>query len=294
MLPEGTHIGHVELKVSRLDRALAFYRDLLGFRVIAADPAGARLSASGAEPARIVLRASPLFRPRPPRTAGLFHVAILFPSRRDLALAVHRLLAHRYPLEGASDHLVSEALYLSDPDGNGLELYADRPREQWVWEGTQLAMATLPLDLRGLLALAQEGRGAAPALPTETCIGHVHLSVSDLGKAEAFYHGALGLAVMQRSYPGALFLAAGGYHHHLGANTWASRGAPPAPADAVGLAAFSFVVPDAAALAAAGERLRAAGYPVASAAGGLDTADSDGIRLLLRTGEPAGSGAAPD
>ncbi len=146
-------------------------------------------------------------------------------------------------MQGGADHGVSEALYLADPDGNGLELYRDRPRSEWRWSDGQVAMVTDPLDAAGLLGTISPAEGW-PGLDPRTVIGHVHLHVSDLARAETFYHGLLGLDVTQRSYPGALFLAAGGYHHHLGVNIWAGRGAPPPPEDAVGLIAFAVDVPD--------------------------------------------------
>jgi catechol 2,3-dioxygenase len=178
------------------------------------------------------------------RTTGLYHVAIRYPGRQVLAQAFQRLVAHRWPFQGFSDHGVSEALYLADPDGNGLELYVDRAREHWAYRDGQIAMTTEPLDVEGLLAKARTDPATWTGLHPETDIGHVHLHVSDLAEAEAFYHGLLGLDVTQRGYPGALFLSAGGYHHHLGINTWAGVGAPPPPPDAVGLICFSLYVPD--------------------------------------------------
>ena len=169
------------------------------------------------------------------RAPGLYHVAVLVPSREALGGALLRLAVSGWPLHGASHHLVSEALYLGDPDGNGIEIYRDLPRDQWRWDGSSVEMATLPLDLDAILDelpadVLDAARGGAvdpasvPTLPAGTVVGHVHLQVSDLRDAEAFYHGVLGLEVTQRGYPGALFTAAGGYHHHIGLNTWHSRG----------------------------------------------------------------------
>lgn len=256
-LPEGTHIGYVHLQVRDLGRSLAFYRDLLGFREIGREGATVLLSATGALPPMWVLTARLGARPKPPRTTGLYHVAIRLPTRRDLAQVFQRLLAHGWPFQGFSDHGVSEALYLPDPDGNGLEIYRDRPRDQWPWREGRLAMVTQPLDVEDLLREAEAG--PAQGLPPGTDIGHVHLHVADLEEAEAFYCGVLGLEVTQRDYPGARFFAAGGYHHHVGTNIWAGRGAPPPPPDAVGLLAFTLVVPDEAAWAGVRDRARAAG-----------------------------------
>jgi catechol 2,3-dioxygenase len=278
-LPDATQIGAVSLKVKDLDRALAFYRDLLGFRDIERQDGSARLSATGTPPAHVHLSANPDARPKPRRTTGLYHVAIRLPDRRALARVLLRLIAAQWPLQGAADHLVSEAVYLADPDGNGLELYRDRPRDQWRWYGDQIAMATDPLDADDLLAQADD----APwdGIDPGTDIGHVHLQVSDLARAEAFYGDLLGFAVMQRSYPGALFVAAGGYHHHLGLNIWAGRGAPPPPPDAVGLEAFAVALPDAGSVEALVARLRDRGVAVEESALGPAVSDGDGNRVAL-------------
>lgn len=243
-MPNQTHISHVHLQVSSLERALAFYRDLLGFRQASQNGATAMLSATGKPPYHIVLTERPGVRPKPPRTTGLYHIAIRFPTRRALARAFRQLAAHDWPFQGAADHLVSEALYLADPDGNGLELYVDRPRDRWPQQNGQIAMATDPLDVKGLLAEAAGDPTPWTGVHPETDIGHVHLQVSDLARAEAFYRDLLGLDVTQRGYPGALFLSAGGYHHHVGVNVWAGRGAPPPPPDAVGLLSFALQLPD--------------------------------------------------
>ncbi len=281
-LPAATHIAYAHLRVADRERALAFYCDLLGMRVINADGSSAALSATGAPPPLIVLEAQPAARPRPPRTTGLYHVAIRLPDRPSLARLLRRLIERRWPLHGAADHGVSEALYLSDPDGNGLELYADRPREAWPWQAGQAAMVSEPLDVRALLRLAGE---PAEAIDPRADIGHMHLQVSDLARAEAFYCGLVGFEVTQRTYPGALFVAAGGYHHHLGLNIWAGRGAPSPPPDAAGLVAFGVRLPDVAAWETLRARLQGAGAP-------LDVQnDGDGARrALLR--DPDGTGVA--
>ncbi|HXG38097.1 MAG TPA: VOC family protein [Bacteroidota bacterium] len=247
-LPATTSIGHVHLQIADLDQALAFYETLLGFRLHRREQNRAQLSATGFAPAQIILSELPGARPKPARTTGLFHVAIRLPNRKELARLLKRLAEHRYPFTGFSDHGVSEALYLNDPFGLGIELYCDRPREEWPMENGKLRMYTQPLDVEGLLAEVEsessEWNGIAPG----TDIGHVHLHVSDLGKAEEFYCRRMGFEVTERGYPGALFVSAGGYHHHLGLNIWAGRGAPPPPSDAVGLLAYSIVIPDTSAL----------------------------------------------
>lgn len=282
-LPEGTYIGYAHLQVSDLGRALAFYRDLLGFREIEGEGSTVLLSATGSPPPRLVLTERRGARPKPPRTTGLYHVAIRLPTRRDLARVFQRLLAHEWPFHGFSDHGVSEALYLPDPDGNGLEIYRDRPRAQWPWQAGRLAMVTKPLDVEGLL------REATPepweGLPPGTDIGHIHLHVADLEEAETFYHGVLGLEVTQRDYPGARFFAAGGYHHHVGTNIWAGRGAPPPPPDAVGLRAFRLVVPDEAAWEGIRARATAAGLPVRERGGVLFLQDPSANPVRVAVGD---------
>lgn len=282
-LPAATHIAHAHLRVADLERALAFYRDLLGLRMITVGGASAALSATGALPPLIVLEAHPGARPRPPRTTGLYHVAIRLPDRVALARTLRRLLEREWPLHGAADHGVSEALYLSDPDGNGLELYTDRPREAWPWQAEQVAMVSEPLDVRALLGLAHE---AAEAIDPRADIGHMHLQVSDLARAEAFYCGLLGFEVTQRTYPGALFVAAGGYHHHLGLNIWAGRGAPSPPPDAAGLVAFGVRLPDVETWAALLARLEGAGTAFDAQSDGDDPRrallrDPDGTSVVL-------------
>jgi catechol 2,3-dioxygenase len=222
--------------------------------------------------------------PRPPATAGLFHLAVLVPTRADLACALRRVWEAGWHLSGASDRLVSEALYLSDPEGNGIELYRDRPRDEWRYAGDELEMATLPLDLEDLLAEPTDGSDGS-VMPDGTVLGHVHLQVSDLPSARAFWVDALGLDVTVQSYPGALFTSAGGYHHHVGLNTWAGVAAPRPPAGARGLERFEVVVPDPAAAAAAGTRL-AAVADVRDVDGGAIAEDPSGNAVLVRALRP--------
>jgi catechol 2,3-dioxygenase len=236
-LPDATHIQSATLRVQNLTRALNFYEGILGFTVAANDGMTVALAAAAGETPILYLVERPDAVRKPQRSTGLYHVAILVPDRPALGRILRRLVERRYEI-GASDHLVSEALYLSDPDGNGLEIYRDRPRSEWVMNGDKVAMATDPLDGEGILRAAGGAEGGVSA---GTTIGHMHLHVSDLAKAEAFYSGLLGFEVMQRDYPGALFVAAGGYHHHLGLNTWAGRLAP--PANATGLDSWTIVIP---------------------------------------------------
>ena len=236
-LPADAHIGQVSLTVSDRDRSLLFYQDVLGFSELRREgPVSLLAPASGRVLIELHERKDAVARPR--RSSGLFHFAILVPSRAALGRSLRRLADKRWPISGASDHLVSEALYLNDPDGLGIEIYRDRPKDSWRTVDGELAMATDPLDLQ---AIHDEPGAETPlnGLESGTVMGHVHLHVPQLDSAEAFYCGRIGFEPMVRRYPGALFVAAGGYHHHLGLNTWAGAGAPPPPENAVGLRSFT-------------------------------------------------------
>lgn len=251
-LPDATRLGRVALQVSDLAQSLEYYTTVVGLRVLRDASPVVVLGAMDDETPLIELRERRDARPVPRRgRLGLFHVAILLPDRRALG----RVLRHLGEIgvqPGMSDHFVSEALYLWDPDGLGLEIYADRPRSIWRAEGRQLYMTTEPLDVAGVLAEADD---APPALPRGTVIGHVHLSVDDIARASAFYHDAVGFDRMVWSYPGALFMAAGGYHHHLGTNTW-SAGAPVAAEDDARLVEWEIVVPESSDVAAVAASVR--------------------------------------
>ena len=263
-LPAATHIGVVRLQVSDIERSLAYYEGVLGFRPLGASRGAAMLGSAGGTPL-LELRNRPGAQPVPRRgRLGLFHFAILLPDRASLG----RLVSHLSSIGervGMSDHLVSEAIYLTDPDGLGIEVYADRPRAEWKYEGREIAMATLPLDVQSLVE-AGGGRQWA-GLPNGTTIGHVHLHVGDLEEAAKFYHEALGFDKVVWGYPGALFMSAGGYHHHLGTNTWAA-GAPPAAEDEARLVEWEMMLPDAQSVATAAESVERAGGTVERSPGG--------------------------
>jgi catechol 2,3-dioxygenase len=258
-LPDQTRIGQVHLRTARLEPALAFYSGVLGLKALQGPSPRAIVSAAEKGPGLIVLSEDRNAAPRPPRSTGLHHFAIRYPRRQDLARAYRRLVKNGYPVDGASDHGVSEAIYLSDADGNGVELYADRPRAQWPWRNNQIEMMTRPLDLDDLLATIQPQSGPA-APPPNTDIGHLHLHVADLTVAERFYGEFLGLAVTQRSYPGALFFSAAGYHHHIAVNTWAGK--VPPPVNSVGLISYRLEVPVAEILYCLSHRAPLLGYAV--------------------------------
>jgi catechol 2,3-dioxygenase len=274
----GTTIGAVRLRVADLDGVRDFYERAIGLAEVPGSPENdvARLGAGGMS--LIELETDPKAGERPPRTTGLFHLAILQPSRADLAKAVHRIAEAGARLTGASDHLVSEALYLRDPEGNGIEVYRDRPREEWPVRDGQIQMDTLPLDLDGVLG-ELGGREIGPTADG-TRMGHVHLNVADLEDTESFYAGALGFEVTVRGYPGALFVSAGGYHHHIGLNTWAGEGAPPPPQGSRGLRFYEIRVP-APDLDAIEGRLRDAGIETERDGAGIRTSDPSGNGILL-------------
>src|SRR5215210_2597096 len=277
-LADATRLGAVHLTVTDLDRSLAYYEDAIGLQVHRRDGAVAALGA-GAEDL-VVLHEDRAARPAG-RHAGLYHVALLYPSRDELARVTMRLATTRVPIQGESNHGTHEAIYLPDPDGNGLELAADFPREQWpdISGPEGYGGGPAPLDIDALLAtVAGEAptRHAAPGLT----VGHVHLHVGDLDAATAFYRDGLGFEVMT-DLGTAVFVSAGGYHHHVGINVWRGRGVPPAPADAVGLRHWTLVVDGAEELAAVRERLRAIGAPVEETGAAILTRDPSGTTVIV-------------
>jgi len=279
-----TTIGQAALTVASLERSEHFYTDVLGMRVLGRGDGTLTLTADDATP---LLELAELAgaRPKPARATGLYHFAVLVPSRLELARSLRRLAEMRCPLTGASDHLVSEALYLDDPDGNGIEIYRDRPRAEWPYAGGQLQMAVDPLDIDGILGELEHDRRPWEGLDPQTRMGHMHLHVANLRQAEEFYCGVLGFDVMVRYGPSALFVSAGGYHHHLGLNTWAGVGAPPPPADSAGLRWFAIRLPNADALGQVVARVRAAGLAAEPTEAGLLLRDPSGNGVVL-TSEP--------
>lgn len=239
-LPTDTHLGRVRLQVADLARSIAYYEKVIGLRVLERSDAVARLAPHGSDNVIVELHEKAGAKPVARRgQIGLYHFAILMPDRASLGRFV-RHLAEIGEYAGMSDHFVSEAVYLHDPDGLGIEVYADRPRAMWRAEGRQLAMATEPLDVRNLVAAG--GDQPWTGMPAGTVLGHVHLYVRDIDDATPFYHEGLGLDKIVWGYPGALFLAAGGYHHHLGMNTWAAN-APLATDEDARLLEWEIVVP---------------------------------------------------
>jgi catechol 2,3-dioxygenase len=280
-LPSAAHVGRVKLLVSDLSRSQRYYETILGLRALDTAPGRVTLGAHGSATPLVELHERKGARAVPRRgRLGLFHFAVLLPDRASLGRFLRHLTETETPA-GMSDHLVSEALYLQDPDNLGIEVYADRPRSAWKHEGRQLTMATLPLDARDLVEAggSQRWRGA----PAGTTIGHVHLHVGDIDQASAFYHGALGFDKMVWNYPGALFLAAGGYHHHLGTNTWA-QGAPSPTDEDARLLEWEIVVPEKNDVEAAAASLEGASYAVQRLGADAIAQDPWGTGLRLTAG----------
>lgn len=291
-LPDSTRLGEVHLQVADLRRSLEFYTATLGLRVADGDESRAVLAAQGDDRPLVVLHERAGARPMTDRgRLGLYHFAILLPDRRSLGALVRHLRAIGARV-GAGDHLVSEAFYLHDPDGLGIEVYADRPRSDWRRSGRELVMATDPVDVAGLLQEA--GDTPWSGMPAGTVIGHVHLHVGSTETAADFFGEALGFDRTVWHYPGALFFGAGGYHHHLGTNTWAGSGAVPAGADDAKLLEWTIELPDVPGLEAAAGSLAGAGYAVErvgvgdqlTADRGVSIRDPWGTRLRLRATAP--------
>lgn len=304
-LPELARIGQTRLQVSDLDRSLTYYTAVLGLRLLQSDSSTAAFGAEGgssgptarASDATIIeLQERRGARPVPRSgVLGLFHFAILLPDRAALGRFARHLATVGVPFASA-DHFVSEAIYLSDPDGLGIEVYADRPRDMWqvrpavphaplaagTQDGRELVMGTEALDLRSLLQAA--GTEPWTGVPTGTTMGHIHLSVGDLARARDFYHSALGFDAVVWSYPGALFLSVGGYHHHLGTNTWAA-GARPATVEDARLLEWELVLPATSDVDAAAASMQRAGYEVLTSGNDRLLSDPWGITLRLRAGQ---------
>ena len=281
-LDPGTAIGAVALTVPDLARSRAFYTEVLGMSALGSG--SERTLELGAPDGTVLLELveDPMAQARDHRQTGLFHFAVLVPSRADLARALVTLALSRWPLSGASDHLVSEALYLSDPDGNGIEIYRDRPREDWKRDGRgDPVMATLALDLDDLVGELGDVPLVAGELAAGTRVGHVHLQVAELRDIERFYVDVLGFDVSARHDSGALFVSAGGYHHHLGLNTWNSRGGSVPDPTGAGLRWYEVRVGSARSLAAALTRAGEAGVEVVDAPGGALVRDPSGNHALL-------------
>jgi catechol 2,3-dioxygenase len=277
-LPPATRLGPVQLVVTDLDRSAGFYKEAIGLKDHRRENRVAVLGAGGED--LLVLHEEPTAAPTGGAHAGLYHFALLHPSRLELARAARRLAATRTPIQGASDHLFSEAIYLPDPDGNGIELYADRPRDQWPEPLEALPPGgPLPLDVQGLLELAPNADSRTQADPG-LVVGHIHLHVGGLDDALGFYRDVIGFEPTILT-PSAAFVSAGGYHHHLGLNVWRGQGAGAAPAGTVGLRRWTVLLPDQAEVSRVRARVDAAGLEHEEQAGGFVVPDPWGIPLAV-------------
>ena len=280
--------GIISLTVTNLKRSLDFYGGVLGLEVHEDQGTAATLGVSTDDGSMVEEIIHLVENPQAelyPHHTGLYHFAILVPDRRELARLLSRLGGANWEPEGYADHLVSESIYLRDPDGIGIEVYRDLPREKWSYRNDQIQMATLPLDVDALLEEIRLDTRDDMRLSAETRLGHVHLKVASIPDSEAFYVGKMGFDLMNRYGSGAEFVSAGGYHHHIGFNTWESASAPPPPAEAIGLRFFSLVFPDDPTLKRRVEILREAGVPVEVYEQGYGVLDPSRNPILL-TCEP--------
>lgn len=275
-LPSATRLGYARLVVPDLKRSLAFYQNVLGFKIHKNEKGVAQLGAGAAD--LIVLVENPDAKISRFAT-GLYHFAILVPSRFELARSLRRLAEAEIQL-GFGDHIVSEALYLSDPDGNGIEVYRDRPRSEWHDANGNFQMGTLPVDVRGVLSELQNETDEWQGLHRDTTLGHMHLKAANVSRDEKFYRDVIGLDEMA-NLGNAAFLSAGGYHHHLGMNSWESADAPAPPRDAVGLQYFTLNLPTAQELERVANRVRQAGVEIRELETGLLARDPSKNGVVL-------------
>jgi catechol 2,3-dioxygenase len=273
-----TTLGAVHLTVSNLDRAQQFYTERLGFKLHRREGATAHLGAGKQD--IVVLWENPAAQATR-RTTGLYHFAVLHPSRTELAKTLYHIAVTQTPIQGASDHLVSEAIYLPDSEGNGIEIYRDRPRSDWYDANGNILMGSEALDLDSLLDEAKDGSAWA-GLDPDTIMGHMHLHVSYLEEAEDFYHGVLGFDKLMRYGSMASFLSAGAYHHHIGINTWAGVGAPPPPENAIGLRCFEINLVNQDDLNAILKRAESVGTPIEEREEGVFLRDPSRNGIVLK------------
>ncbi|WP_026696076.1 VOC family protein [Peribacillus kribbensis] len=272
------YVKHIQLRVKELPRSLTFYQEKLGLRVLREEKGRAELTADGRVPLLSLIEVKDA-EPKMARTTGLYHFALLVPSRAELGKMLRNLLQTGYPLQGASDHSVSEAVYLADPDGNGIEIYTDRKSQEWKWDSGEVMMVTEPMDAEGVLLAGKdlEWNGISP----DTIMGHIHLHVADLEEARKFYCDMLGFKIVSTYGGHALFISTEGYHHHIGLNTWNGVGAPKPSSRSIGMEAFVLSIPDQNTLEAIESRLQKNGYEYMKENGLLKTDDPSGNSLVL-------------
>jgi catechol 2,3-dioxygenase len=279
--PADVIIASVTLTVSNLETCTNYYTSSIGLHLRERGPDIAILGTQHRD--LLILQEDKSASRHQPAT-GLYHVAFLLPSRLALGRQLRHFAANGIPMQGMSDHLVSEALYLADPEGNGIEIYRDREREDWNWEKGEVDMTTLPMEVQNVLGEGTEAEIGAPweGIPAETIIGHIHLRVAELQQTEKFYRDILGLNVTTRSYPKALFFSRAGYHHHIGINIWNSANAPAPPEGSLGLHHFDFCTSSKAELNEIKSRASSAGVTTREEAGVTELSDPAGNRLRLR------------
>jgi catechol 2,3-dioxygenase len=273
-----TTLGYVHLNISDFEKSLPFYQDVLGFQVHRRASDTAYLGAGQADILVLTERHGAV---KPRFATGLYHFAVLVPSRLHLARSLKRLAETKYPLQGFADHLVSEAIYLADPDGNGIEIYRDRPRSDWYDARGKIKMASDPLDVRSVLAELNGHDGAWNGFAPATKLGHMHLQVANVGAAQEFYTNVLGFDLIMRYGPSAAFVSAGGYHHHIGMNAWNSAGAPPPPPESIGLRNFVLRLPNLNELGKVIDRVSAAGFAIEEEDEGVLVRDPSQIAVVL-------------
>lgn len=279
-----TQVGLLSLTVADLERSLAYYTQAIGLALLERDGPRATLGVAG-KPI-LLLEEQPGTNPWPRggrSYTGLYHFAILLPSHADLGRWIRNWFELQMPFPGQGDHAVSQALYLEDPDGHGIEMYRDRPRDEWLWQDGQVQMTTGPVDIQGLLEAAEREGKSWTGLPEGTHLGHMHLQVGDIPQAAAFYHDVLGFDIVAQM-PSALFISAGGYHHHIGMNTWHNRGAEPAPAASVRLRFFTVDLPNAEALESVVDRIKVAGISFSRSGDVVTVQDPWQNTVLLQAG----------
>lgn len=273
-----TFVGHVRIKVENLERSLKYYQEVIGFNILEQTKTTAKLTTDG-KTSILSIEQPPNVIPSRGKTTGLYHFAILLPHRSDLANITHHFIENKIQI-GSSDHLVSEALYLSDPDENGIEIYVDRNPSDWDWYNEEVAMTVDPLDFENLLSNAKTEQ-PWKGLPAGTVMGHIHLHVSDLKKAEEFYTKGLGFEVVNRYGSQALFISTGKYHHHIGLNTWNGVGAPTPPVNSVGLESFTLILPNEETREQIVQKLKEIGTSVTREDEIFITLDPSGNKVLL-------------
>lgn len=273
-----TFVGHVKIKVENLARSLAYYQEVIGFKILEQTGTTAKLTTDD-KTSILSLEQPENVEPKQGRTTGLYHFALLLPHRSDLTNVVHHFIKNAIRI-GSSDHHVSEALYLTDPDGNGIEIYIDRDPSEWIWNDGKVAMTVDPLNFEDLLSESKQDQ-SWNGLPAGTVMGHIHLHVSELKKTEEFYSKGLGFKVVSRFGAQALFISTGNYHHHIGLNTWNGVGAPTPPVNSTGLESFTLMLPNEESRDQVVANLKNIGASVTEENDEFSTVDPSGNRIRL-------------